>query len=249
MNNNILNIERKMSFSIDFSTKISEGVFECLDEYKLSHSISRFKTYSDLCSLSFTNSLITVDSIQGAINIIKKATNFLLEKPQSFIQLNNISNFIFIKIIFSQLNEIIKTISNCNKNYMFINERENDFSSFSRQETKENTQKTKEIIEIATPTFKKAKLDIDNSDSESEISEKEFILDTSKNDIGIKDMLSAVQEMKERQLITNEEREILKEKIIEKDEEFISIIGRANIREKNKDEIIRNMRRYLNGFY
>ena len=55
--------------------------------------------------------------------------------------------------------------------------------------------------------------------------------------------------MKERQLITNEEREILKEKIIGKDEEFISIIGRANIIEKNKDEIIRNMRRYLNGFY
>lgn len=237
-----------MSFSIDFSTKISEGVFECLDEYKLSHSISKFKTYSDLCSLSFTNSLITVDSIQGAINIIKKATNFLLEKPHSFIQLNNISNFIFIKIIFSQLNEIIKTISNSN-NYMLINEKENDFSSFSRQETKENTQKTKEIIEIATPTFKKAKLDIDNSESESEISEKEFILNTSKNDIGIKDMLSAVQEMKERQLITNEEREILKEKIIGKDEEFISIIGRANIIEKNKDEIIRNMRRYLNGFY
>lgn len=238
-----------MSFSIDFSTKINEGVFECLDEYKLSHSISKFKTYSDLCSLSFTNSLITVDSIQDAINIIKKAINYLLEKPQSFVQLNNISNFIFIKIIFSQLNDVIKTISNSNKNYILINEKENDFSTFSRQETKENTQKTKEIIEIATPTFKNTNFDIYTSNNSETESEKEFILDTSKNDIGIKDLLSAVQEMKERQLITNEEREILKEKIIEKDEEFISIIGRANIIEKKKDEIIRNMRRYLNGFY
>lgn len=238
-----------MSFSIDFSTKINEGVFECLDEYKLSHSISKFKTYSDLCSLSFTNSLITVDSIQEAINIIKKAINYLLEKPQSFVQLNNISNFIFIKIIFSQLNDVIKTISHCNKNYILINEKENDFSNFSRQETKENTQKTKEIIEIATPTFKNTNFDLYTSNNSETESEKEFILDTSKNDIGIKDLLSGVQEMKERQLITNEEREILKEKIIEKDEEFISIIGRANIIEKNKDEIIRNMRRYLNGFY
>ena len=68
-----------------------------------------------------------------------------------------------------------------------------DFRSFSRQTTKEYTTKT--IFEDVTPTFK-----------------------TFNKDINIKDMLSAVQEMKEKKMITPQERDVLKEKIIEKEE-------------------------------
>lgn len=55
--------------------------------------------------------------------------------------------------------------------------------------------------------------------------------------------------MKEKKMITVEERDVLKEKIIEKEEIFISVIGVENIIKKDKNEIIRNMRRYLKGFY
>lgn len=72
---------------------------------------------------------------------------------------------------------------------------------------------------------------------------------TFNKDINIKDMLSAVQEMKEKKMITPQERDVLKEKIIEKEENFMSVIGIENIIKKDKNEIIRNMRRYLKGFY
>ena len=49
-------------------------------------------------------------------------------------------------------------------------------------------------------------------------------------------------------MITLEERAILKEKIIEKDEEFLSFLGAESVREKDKNELIRQMRRYLKGF-
>ena len=51
-------------------------------------------------------------------------------------------------------------------------------------------------------------------------------------------MLSAVQEMKEKKMITPQEREVLKEKIIEKEENFMSVIGIENIIKKDKNEII-----------
>ena len=39
-----------------------------------------------------------------------------------------------------------------------------------------------------------------------------------------------------------------KSKIIEKDEEFLSLLGAESGREKDKNELIRQMRRYLKGF-
>ena len=42
-------------------------------------------------------------------------------------------------------------------------------------------------------------------------------------------MLSAVQEMKEKKMITPQERDVLKEKIIEKEENFMGVIGIENI--------------------
>ena len=44
-----------MSFSLDFSSPISTGDFQCLDDYMLSHSVNEYKTYSDLCSLSLSS--------------------------------------------------------------------------------------------------------------------------------------------------------------------------------------------------
>ena len=52
---------------------------------------------------------------------------------------------------------------------------------------------------------------------------------TFNKDINIKDMLSAVQEMKEKKMITPQERDVLKEKIIEKEENFMGVIGIENI--------------------
>ena len=218
-----------MSFSLDFSSPISTGDFQCLDDYMLSHSVNEYKTYSDLCSLS----LSSITSLQTALNLIKTAVTDLLSMPQSFTYLKNISTFISLKIISNQLSDILHTVVSSEKKFIFIDECEpdtvptfkaKDFRSFSRQTTKEYTTKT--IFEDVTPTFK-----------------------TFNKDINIKDMLSAVQEMKEKKMITPQERDVLKEKIIEKEENFMSVIGIENIIKKDKNEIIRNMRRYLKGFY
>ena len=63
----------------------------------------------------------------------------------------------------------------------------------------------------------------------------------SNSELCIKDMLSAVQEMKEKMMITLEERNILKEKIIERDEDFLIYL--EGIQDKN--ELIRKMRIFL----
>ena len=219
-----------MSFSLDFSSPISTGDFQCLDDYMLSHSVNEYKTYSDLCSLS----LSSITSLQTALNLIRTAVTDLLSMPQSFTYLKNISTFISLKIISNQLSDILHTVVSSEKKFIFIDECEPDdtvptfkakeIRSFSRQTTKEYTTKT--IFEDVTPTFK-----------------------TFNKDINIKDMLSAVQEMKEKKMITPQERDVLKEKIIEKEENFMSVIGIENIIKKDKNEIIRNMRRYLKGFY
>ena len=62
-----------MSFSLDFSSPISTGDFQCLDDYMLSHSVNEYKTYSDLCSLS----LSSITSLQTALNLIKTAVTDL----------------------------------------------------------------------------------------------------------------------------------------------------------------------------
>lgn len=220
-----------MSFSLDFSSPISTGDFQCLDDYMLSHSIDEYKTYSDLCSLS----LSSITSLQEALNLIKASVTDLLSMPLSFTYLKNISTFISLKIISNQLSEILHTVVSSDKNFLFIDNcdsddtvptfKAKDVRSFSRQTTKEYTTKTL-FEDVATPTFK-----------------------SFNKDINIKDLLSAVQEMKEKKMITVEERDVLKEKIIEKEEIFISVIGVENIIKKDKNEIIRNMRRYLKGFY
>lgn len=64
------------------------------------------------------------------------------------------------------------------------------------------------------------------------------------DEVRTKDLLSAVQEMKEKKMITLEEREKLKENIIGKNEIFIKFVGINN----NRNELIRNMRRFLKGF-
>ena len=256
-----------MSFSVTFSNKIKEGTFDCIDDYSLTTDISKYKTYSDLCSLCFSNSLFTIDSIQSSIDKIKLAISCLLSQPQSFNRLTNISNFVFLKIVFSQLSDLTKIISTSNKGFLFISEKES--VSFSRQDTKDLTNKTsstlkeKDISEIATPTFNRIKpSSIDDSSnlfqyklisdvnkvSVNNNIKEDSLSDSIKNDVCIKDLLSAVQELKEKKMITLEERAILKEKIIEKDEEFLSFLGAESVREKDKNELIRQMRRYLKGF-
>lgn len=252
-----------MSFSVTFSDEIKEGMFDCIDDYCLTNDISKYKTYSDLCSLSLSNSLITIDSIQTSFEMIKQSISFLLSQPQSFNRLTNISNFVFLKIVFFQLSELTKLISSSNKGFLFVSEKES--VSFSRQETKDftnktaNTLKEKDIIEIATPTFNRMEPSaIDDhsnlfqykpiNDVSVNNNKEDSISDSIRNDVCIKDLLSAVQEMKEKKMITLEERAILKEKIIEKDEKFLSFLGVESVKEKDKNELIRQMRRYLKGF-
>ena len=111
-----------MSFSLDFSSPISTGDFQCLDDYMLSHSVNEYKTYSDLCSLS----LSSITSLQTALNLIKTAVTDLLSMPQSFTYLKNISTFISLKIISNQLSDILHTVVSSEKKFIFIDECEPD---------------------------------------------------------------------------------------------------------------------------
>ena len=103
-----------MSFSLDFSSPISTGDFQCLDDYMLSHSVNEYKTYSDLCSLS----LSSITSLQTALNLIKTAVTDLLSMPQSFTYLKNISTFISLKIISNQLSDILHTVVSSEKKFI-----------------------------------------------------------------------------------------------------------------------------------
>ena len=226
-----------MAFSVEFTDEIKKGKFACLDDYMLTHSNDKYKKYSDLCSLSFSNSLSSINSIQSAMSILKKSIAELLSKPVSFSQINNISNFICLKIIFSQLDELVHSISESDKNLIFVNEEET--RSLSRQQTKECTTKTlseHDLFAITTPTFS-------NSNNKEQC---DFLYYKSKSvdEVRTKDLLSAVQEMKEKKMIMLEEREKLKENIIGKNEIFIKFVGIDN----NRNELIRNMRRFLKGF-
>ena len=180
-----------MSFSVTFSDKIKEGTFDCIDDYSLTTDISKYKTYSDLCSLCFSNSLFTIDSIQSSIDKIKLAISCLLSQPQSFNRLTNISNFVFLKIVFSQLSDLTKIISTSNKGFLFISEKER--VSFSRQDTKEKTNKTsstlkeKEISEIATPTFNRIKPS--SIDDSSNLFEYKLISDVNKVSVNKENVL------------------------------------------------------------
>ncbi len=136
-----------MSFSVLFSSIIKEGDFECIDNYCLNNDISKYKTYSDLCSISLSDSFVTVQAIQTSIDLIKDLVSRLISQTDNYNELRSIANFILIKIIFSQLSEIVNKITQSKKGY-------NDTVSFSRQETKDMTNKTvgtvkeKEIITI-----------------------------------------------------------------------------------------------------
>ena len=239
-----------MSFSVLFSSIIKEGDFECIDNYCLNNDISKYKTYSDLCSISLSDSFITVQAIQTSIDLIKDLVSRLMSQTENDNELRSIANFIFIKIIFSQLNEVVNKIAQSKKGY-------NETVSFSRQETKDMTNKTvgtekeKEII-LGTPTFNRMEATVDENESmikmfdlkDEIIAEETKTLNKSyhsNSELCIKDMLSAVQEMKEKMMITLEERDILKEKIIERDEDFLSYL--EGIQDKN--ELIRKMRIFL----
>ena len=52
--------------------------------------------------------------------------------------------------------------------------------------------------------------------------------------------------MKSKEIITKEEREFLKEKIITKDEYFYTIMNNSD--NLSQEDIIRNLRRFLKGF-
>ena len=226
-----------MAFSVEFTDEIKKGQFECLDEYMNSHSIEKYKYYTDICSLSFSNSLSSINSIQSAMSSLRAAINELLAKPVSFIQINNISNFICLKIIFSQLSDLIHSISESDKNLIFVNEEET--RSFSRQPTKECTNKLlleNDLFSVTTPTFS-------NKNNNAQC---DFLYYKSKSvdEVSTKDLLSAVQEMKEKKMITTNEREELKENIIGKNLDFLKFVGINN----NRNELIRNMRRFLKGF-
>ena len=203
----------------------------------LTHSNDKYKKYSDLCSLSFSNSLSSINSIQSAMSILKKSIAELLSKPVSFSQINNISNFICLKIIFSQLDELVHSISESDKNLIFVNEEET--RSLSRQQTKECTTKTlseHDLFAITTPTF--------SNSNNKEQCDFLYYKNRSVEEVRTKVLLSAVQEMKEKKMIMLEEREKLKENIIGKNEIFIKFVGINN----NRNELIRNMRRFLKGF-
>ena len=158
-----------MSFSLDFSSPISTGDFQCLDDYMLSHSVNEYKTYSDLCSVS----LSSITSLQAALNLIKASVTDLLSMPLSFTYLKNISTFISLKIISNQLSEILHTVISSDKNFLFIDKydsddtvptfKSKDIRSFSRQTTKEYTTKTL-FEDVATPTFKSFNKDINIKD-------------------------------------------------------------------------------------
>ena len=232
-----------MSFSVLFSSIIKEGDFECIDNYCLNNDISKYKTYSDLCSISLSDSFITVQAIQTSIDLIKDLVSRLMSQTENDNELRSIANFIFIKIIFSQLSEVVNKIAQSKKGY-------NETVSFSRQETKDMTNKTvgtekeKEII-LGTPTFNRMEATVDENESMIKMFDlkDEIIAEETKtlNKLCIKDMLSAVQEMKEKMMITLEERDILKKKIIERDEDFLSYL--EGIQDKNK--LIRKMRIFL----
>ena len=206
-----------------FSSIIKEGDFECIDNYCLNNVISKYKTYSDLCSISLSDSFVTVQAIQTSIDLIKDLVSRLISQTDNYNELRSIANFILIKIIFSQLSEIVNKITQSKKGC-------NDTVSFSRQETKDMTNKTvgtvkeKEII-LGTPTFNRMEATVDESMIKMFDLKEEIIAEETKNvnksyhsnsELCIKDMLSAVQEMKEKMMITLEERNILKEKIIER---------------------------------
>ena len=118
-----------------FSSIIKEGDFECIDNYCLNNDISKYKTYSDLCSISLSDSFVTVQAIQTSIDLIKDLVSRLISQTDNYNELRSIANFILIKIIFSQLSEIVNKITQSKKGY-------NDTVSFSRQETKDMTNKT-----------------------------------------------------------------------------------------------------------
>ena len=231
-----------------FSSIIKEGDFECIDNYCLNNDISKYKTYSDLCSISLSDSFVTVQAIQTSIDLIKDLVSRLISQTDNSNELISIANFILIKIIFSQLSEIVNKITQSKKGC-------NDTVSFSRQETKDMTNKTvgtvkeKEII-LGTPTFNRMEATVDESMIKMFDLKEEIIAEETKNvnksyhsnsELCIKDMLSAVQEMKEKMMITLEERNILKEKIIERDEDFLIYL--EGIQDKN--ELIRKMRIFL----
>ena len=141
------------------------------------------------------------------------------------------------------MSEVVNKIAQSKKGY-------NETVSFSRQETKDMTNKTvgtekeKEII-LGTPTFNRMEATVDENESMIKMFDlkDEIIAEETKtlNKLCIKDMLSAVQEMKEKMMITLEERDILKKKIIERDEDFLSYL--EGIQDKN--ELIRKMRIFL----
>ena len=114
---------------------------------------------NNLCSISLSDSFVTVQAIQTSIDLIKDLVSRLISQTDNYNELRSIANFILIKIIFSQLSEIVNKITQSKKGC-------NDTVSFSRQETKDMTNKTvgtvkeKEII-LGTPTFNRMEATVD----------------------------------------------------------------------------------------
>lgn len=179
----------------------------------------------------------------------KKSFNLIITSSSMFILLNKINE------IQNKLNSLSLQMKT------FTYKDDLDFS-ISTLETQTGTEcnSSFDFKDTQTPTFAFS----NQKDNENYISlnQNEFSLENSiisnsinnefecnninKPQLKPKALLSAVKEMKSKEIITKEEREFLKEKIITKDEHFYTIMNNSD--NLSQEDIIRNLRRFLKGF-
>jgi hypothetical protein len=179
----------------------------------------------------------------------KQLFNLIITSSSMFILLNKINE---IQSKFNSLSLQMKT---------FTYQDDSDFS-LSTVETQKDSEcnSSFDFKESQTPTFtfsnqkhnenilllNQNEFSLENSIISNSINNDYECCNINKPDLKPKALLSAVKEMKSKKIITKEEREFLKEKIISKDKHFYSIMNNSN--NLNEDDIIRNLRRFLKGF-
>ena len=165
-------------------------------------------------------------------------------------------------ILLNKINEIQNKLNSLSSQMRtFTCQDDSDFS-LSTLETQTGTEcnSSFDFKDTQTPTFtfsnqkenktflllNKNEFSLENSIISNSIQDGHKVCNVKKTTLKPKALLSAVKEMKTKEIITKEEREFLKEKIITKDKEFYMTMN--NSTNLNQDDIIRNLRRFLKGF-
>ena len=245
-----------------FSPKIKSSNKSTKSSYHARKPHKYFTFFSFQQALTHINSLF--DNMLPFISQINSKTYSNNTKNKLSKEFDLMTNPSSLLILVNQLNEIqnkVNSISLELKKKVTLDETDFSVSTLETQTTTE-CNSSYDLKDAKTPTFN---FTIQNNNENFLSLEKNyFSLETSMNsiqnendnmnnstflyrsNIKTKVLLSAVKEMKEKEIITKKEREFLKEKIITKDKQFYTIMNNSS--NSNQDEVIRNLRRFLKRF-